>query len=315
MNIIVTDGFTVNSGDLSWDGIAALGKLTVYDRTPPGLVEERCKNADIVLTNKVAFTGNVMPRLPALKCISVLATGYNLIDTAAAKKQGIVVCNVPGYGTASVAQHVFALLLELTNAIGLHAESVRKGQWEKSADWCYTVQPIKELSGKTMGIIGFGNIGQQVARIAAAFDMRVIFYNPRNKNSDVAEQRSLQDVFSESDIISLHAPLKPENHQLVNKVLLALMKQSALLINTARGPLINETDLATALNENRLAAAALDVLSVEPPVEGNPLLKAKNCIITPHNAWMSREARQRVLTITEKNIKGFMNGQPLNAVN
>lgn len=315
MQIVITDGYTLNSGDLSWELIEALGNVTVYDRTPPGLIVERCKEADIVLTNKVPLNRATLDALPKLKCISVLATGYNLIDTGAAKEKGVIVSNVPGYGTASVAQHVFALLLELTNAVGLHRDSTRKGEWQISPDWCYSKQSIIELSGKTLGVIGMGNIGKQVARIAAAFDMRILFYNPSKKENKPGEQVDLETVFRESDFISLHAPLKPENQQFVNKALLEQMKSSAFIINTARGGLIHESDLADALNNNRIAGAALDVLSTEPPTESNPLLKAKNCIITPHNAWMSKEARQRILHVTEKNLRAFLAGSPVNVVN
>ena len=315
MQIVITDGYTLNSGDLSWEPIEAVGNITVYDRTPPGLIVERCKEADIILTNKVPLNRATLDALPKLKCISVLATGYNLIDTAAAKEKGVIVANVPGYGTASVAQHVFALLLELTNAVGLHRDSTKKGEWQVSPDWCYSKQSIIELSGKTLGIIGMGNIGEQVARIAAAFDMRVLFYNPSKKENKPGEQVNLETVFRESDVISLHAPLKPENQQFVNKALLEQMKSNAFIINTARGGLIHEADLADALNNNRIAGAALDVLSTEPPAESNPLLKAKNCIITPHNAWMSKEARQRILHVTEKNLRAFLAGTPVNVVN
>ena len=314
MQIVITDGYTLNSGDLSWESIAVIGQLIVHDRTPASLIVERCKEADIILTNKVPFNRDTLNALPKLKCISVLATGYNLIDTAAAKEKGIIVSNVPGYGTASVAQHVFALLLELTNAVGLHVDSTRKGEWQRSPDWSYTKQSIIELSGKTLGIIGMGNIGEQVARIASAFDMPVLFFNPSKKENKYGKQVALETVFRESDIISLHAPLKPENQQFVNKALIEQMKKTAFLVNTARGGLINEADLADALNNNRIAGAALDVLSTEPPSDDNPLLKASNCIITPHNAWMSREARQRILDATERNLKAFVAGSPVNLV-
>lgn len=315
MNIVVTDGFTLNSGDLSWQGISRLGLLTVYDRTDAALIEERCKDAEIILTNKVPFTHATLSLLPNLKCISVLATGYNVIDTEAASEKGIVVCNVPGYGTYSVAQHVFALLLELTNGVGLHGNSVKQGGWQQSADWCYTMQAITELNGKTMGIIGFGHIGQQVARIADAFHMKVIYYNPRFKDASIGKQKDLEEVFAESDVVSLHCPLQADNKEFVNKERLHQMKRTAFLINTARGQLIKENDLAAALNSGMIAGAALDVLSAEPPPPDHPLIKANNCIVTPHNAWMSREARQRVMDITEKNIEAFLRGQPVNRVN
>lgn len=314
MNIVVTDGYTLNAGDLSWESIAGLGALTVYDRTPAALIEERCKEADIVVSNKVPFSSDILSQLPQLKCIAVSATGFNIIDTSAAKKRGIVVCNVPAYCTASVSQHVFALLLELTNHVCLNSTSTRQGKWQQSADWCYTEKPIIELSEKTFGIIGFGNIGAQTARIAKAFGMKVIYYNPTQKESDIAEAKSLVSVFKESDAVSLHCPLKPDNAEFVNKELLKAMKPTAFLINTARGQLIQEADLTDALNKGVIAGAALDALSVEPPSENNPLLSAKNCIITPHNAWMSREARQRIMDVTKANIEAFLNGTPVNVV-
>jgi glycerate dehydrogenase len=316
MNIVVTDGFTLNGGDLSWERIAQFGEMAIHDRTPTHLIEERCHDADIVVTNKTPFSREAISALPKLKCICVTATGYNVIDTKTAAEKGIVVCNVPGYGTASVVQHVFALLLELTNAVGLHSRSVRKGDWNKNPDWCYTVKPIVELSGKTIGIVGYGNIGQQVGKIADAFGMKVIYYNPSPKEASVGEQKPLDAVFAESDVVSLHCPLTPENKGMVNRPLLLKMKPNAFLINTARGPLINEGDLAGALNENIIAGAALDVLSTEPPTDAHlQLINAKNCIITPHNAWMSREARQRLMDATVENIAAFLKGQPINRVN
>lgn len=316
MNIVITDGYTLNSGDLNWNGIARFGSLQLHDRTAPEQSAERCRDAEIIITNKTPFNRQTLAKLPHLKCICVTATGYNVIDTKAATENGVVVCNVPGYGTASVAQHVFAMLLELTNAVGLHSASVRNGDWNRAADWSYSLQPIVEISGKTMGIIGYGNIGQQVACIAHAFGMKVIYFNPGEKQSAIGGQRSLAAVFEESDVVSLHCPLTPENSGMVNKALLQKMKRTAYLINTARGPLINEEDLATALNESVIAGAALDVLSTEPPTEKHrALIGARNCLITPHNAWMSREARQRILEMTEKNMEAFLNGSPINRVN
>ena len=316
MKIVVTDGYTLTSGDLSWDKIARYGQLAVYDRTAINQIKERCSEAAIVITNKTPFSRETISALPNLKCIAVTATGYNVIDTKAASEKGIVVCNVPGYGTASVAQHVFALLLELTNAVGQHSASVRAGDWNQAADWCYTLQPVVELSGKTMGLVGYGNIGQQVGRMAAAFEMKVIYFNPSARQTAVGEQVSLETVFTQSDVVSLHCPLTAENRGMINKALLQTMKPTAYLINTARGPLINEEDLAYALNEGVIAGAALDVLSVEPPTDAQlPLITAKNCIITPHNAWMSREARQRMMNMTEKNIEAFLQGAPINRVN
>lgn len=315
MNIVVTDGYALNSGDLTWNGVEQFGKLTIWERTSADAIVERCKEATIVVTNKTPFRRETIAALPLLKCLCVTATGYNVIDTVAAKEKGIVVCNVPGYGTPSVAQHVLALLLELTNAVGQHSRSVKSGEWNKDKGWCYTLRPIVELSGKTMGIIGFGNIGQQVGRIAAAFGMKVIFFNPSKKQISVGEQKSLEEVFAQSDVVSLHCPLTPETDGLVNGTLLHAMKRTAYLINTARGPLINEADLAEALNKNVIAGAALDVLSTEPPTDAHlQLIDAKNCIITPHNAWMSREARERMMRITEQNIEAFLQGHPVNRV-
>jgi Lactate dehydrogenase and related dehydrogenases len=308
MKIVVTDGYTLNPGDLSWEGIEALGSLTVYDRTSAQEVVSRCRDASIVLTNKVAFNEEIIHALPLLKMIGVMATGYNVIDVKAAHAKGIVVCNVPAYGTASVAQHTMALLLELTNQVGVHVASVAAGEWVKAPDWCYRKTNITELAGKIMGIVGWGNIGQQTARIAAAFDMKVVYYSPSKKNVELPE------LFTTSDYISLHCPLTRHNAGFVNNDLLQLMKPTACLINTARGQLINEQHLADALNSHRIAGAALDVLSAEPPSPDNPLLTAKNCIITPHNAWISREARQRVMDITVENVRAFLQQRPVNTV-
>lgn len=314
MKIIVTDGYTLNPGDLSWDLIHALGELTVYDRTPVELVVERCKGATIVITNKTPFNKEVLHALPALQCIAITATGFNIIDIDAARELGIVVCNAPAYGTASVAQHAFALLLEITNRVGRNAASTAAGKWERAIDWCYTEAPLTELDGKTFGVVGWGNIGQQTARIAKAFGMQILYYNHRKKDSDIGEQVNLNKLFAESDVVSLHCLLTSDNTGFLNAALLNTMKPNAVLINTARGGLINEQDLANALNDHVIAAAALDVLSKEPPYEGNPLLHAKNCIVTPHNAWISKEARQRIMSITVANIKAFLGGEPLNVV-
>ena len=315
MKIVVVDGYTLNPGDLSWNMLSALGELMVYDRTPIALIVERCKEATIVLTNKVPFSKETLAALPNLKYISVLATGYNIIDTAAAKEQGVLVSNVPGYGTASVAQHVFSLLLEITNHTGKNARWTAEGNWQDCADFCYTVAPITELQGKTMGIVGFGNIGQNVASIAIAFGMQVIYFNPSIKSTGIGTQVALDEVFEQADFISLSCPLTATNQAFVNEALIKKMKPSSYLINTARGQLINESDLATALNQNTIAGAALDVLSKEPPPANNPLLTAKNCIITPHVAWISTEARKRILSITASNILSYINGSVSNCVN
>jgi glycerate dehydrogenase len=314
MEIIVTDGYTLNPGDLSWKEIEALGNLTLYDRTSVELIAERCAQAEIIITNKTPIHKETIEKAPHLKMIAVTATGYNNIDIATASENNIIVSNVPAYGTASVAQHVFALLLELTNHTCLHSQSTAKGEWQKAKDWCYTFLPLTELSGKTMGIVGLGHIGQQVAKIALAFDMRVLYYNPNPKEYNGAKAANLPQLFANADIVSLHCPLKPDNKEFVNKDLLHLMKPTAYIINTARGQLVNENDLAEALNRGTIAGAALDVLSTEPPGETNPLLKAKNCVITPHIAWMSKEARQRIMNMTTENIKAFLKGNPVNVV-
>lgn len=314
MKIVVTDGYTLNPGDLSWDPIAAFGDLTVYDRTPANLVVERCRDAAIVLTNKCAFPANVLKALPNLKLISVTATGYNVVDIKTAREQQIVVCNVPAYGTASVAQHTIALMLELTNQVGLHAASVAAGEWVRATDWSYSKTSIMELAGKTLGIVGWGNIGQQTARIAMALGMNLVYYNPSEKAGAFAGYKSLPELFATSDVISLHCPLTNDNTGFVNNDLLQLMKPTAYLINTSRGALINEQQLADALNHERIAGAALDVLSTEPPSPDNPLLKARHCIITPHNAWISKEARQRIMDTTAGNIRAFLQQRPVHMV-
>lgn len=315
MKIIVTDGYTLNPGDLSWDRIGKFGELMIYDRTPLDEIIRRCTTADIVLTNKVPFSRDTLAALGSLRFISVTATGYNIIDTTAARERGIVVSNVPAYGTDSVAQHVFALLLELTNHVGRNAHAAAAGKWQQSADWCFTEAPLMELAGKTFGIVGFGHIGRQVARIARAFGMKVIYYSPSSKDTELGDAQGLEALFAQSDVVSLHCPLTKSNLEFVNAALLQRMKPSALLINTARGQLIQEKDLAEALNTGIIAGAGLDVLSKEPPTDGNPLLTARNCIVTPHNAWISKEARERMLAITEANIEAFLNGTPINIVN
>lgn len=314
MKIVITDGYALNPGDLSWESIAELGTLEVHERTTPDQLVERCRDAHIILSNKTEIRSTALEKLSNAKLIGVLATGFNVIDVEAVRNRNITVCNVPAYGTASVAQHAFALILALSNHVCLHAASVANGDWQRSADWSYSKAPIMELAGKTLGIVGMGNIGEQVARIAASFDLKVLYHNRNKKQTALAEYVTMDALFKESDIVSLHCPLTPENEGFVNESRLNTMKHTVFLINTARGQLINENDLASALNSNRIAGAALDVLSKEPPAAGNPLLNAKNCIITPHNAWMSKEARQRIIDVTVRNIKQFLAGEPVNVV-
>lgn len=316
MKIVVLDGYTLNPGDLSWEGIKNLGECTIYDRTPPEKTVERAGDAEAVFTNKVVFNHEVISQLPNLKFIGVLATGYNVVDLDAATKAGIVVTNIPAYSTASVAQMVFSHILHIVQNVSRHADSVKKGDWAKSIDFSYHLTPQTELAGKTIGIIGFGQIGQAVAKIALAFGMNVIFHNRSKKetNPDI-RQVDLNMLLAESDFISINCPLTDENAGFINKVAIGKMKTSAILINTGRGPLINETDLAEALNKGRIAGAGLDVLSTEPPSPNNPLLTAKNCYITPHVAWATTEARERLMQIATENLKRFLDGTPQNKVN
>lgn len=313
MKIVILDGYTLHSNDLSYEIFNQFGEVVYYDRTPVENIVERCKEASIVITNKVPFSGGTLRQLPDLKLIAVAATGYNVIDMQAARQQ-VTVCNVPAYGTDSVAQHSIALLLELSNHVGKNAVSVAKGEWVTASDWSYSLSPIIELAGKTMGIVGLGKIGEKTAQIANAFGMKVIFHNRTPKQSPYADYTSLEAVFSQSDFISLNCPLTPENNQFVNLSLLSSMKAGAFLINASRGQLINEADLVKALNEGIIAGAALDVLSTEPPQASNPLLSAKNCLITPHNAWISFEARQRIVYTLVENIRAFQEERPINIV-
>lgn len=313
MNIVVLDGYKLNPGDLSWDGLHALGACTIHDRTAPGDIVARALGAEIVLTNKCPLRAATIAQLPALRYIGVTATGFNVVDAAAARARGIPVCNVPDYGTRAVAQHTFALILELTNAAGHHARTVREGRWVASADWCYWDRPLVELDGRTLGIVGWGRIGRAVAELGRAFGMKILAASRRETPG--AEQVSLDELFRRSDVVSLHCPLTPDTAGLVNAARLALMRRSAFLINTSRGPLIVDADLAAALESGRLAGAAVDVLSAEPPAAGNPLLAAKNCLITPHNAWAAGAARARLLETSVANVRAFLDGRPTNVVN
>lgn len=314
MRIVITDGYTLNPGDLSWNAFDELGEVVYYDRTATADVVARCSNANIIITNKTPLTEAVIEAAKDLKLIAVTATGYNIVDTAAARQKSIPVCNVPGYGTFSVAQHTFALLLELSNNVAANAASVQAGDWYRSEDYCYTRQPVMEIKDKIIGIIGLGQIGTQVAKIAMALGMRVIYYRGK-KGLKGAKEVKLHELFMQADFVSVHCPLTAGNNGFINKELLELMKPTAFLINTSRGQLIAEKDLSNALQKNKLAGAALDVLSIEPPLPGHPLIGLPNCIITPHNAWISFEARKRVMDITFENVKSVLAGKPNNVVN
>lgn len=317
MKIVILDGYTLNPGDLSWAELQSLGDCSVFDRTPPGDVAARAADAEIVITNKAVLGREQIAALPKLRCIGVTATGFNVVDAAAARARNIPVCNVPAYGTRSVAQMTFALLLELAQHVGHHARSVAEGRWARSVDWCYWDRPLIELEGLTLGIVGYGHIGQAVAKLGEAFGMKIIA-SVSGRAKEPPHNVSVVDLdflFSQSDVVTLHCPLTPETRHLVNAERLARMKPSAFLINTARGPLIAEADLAMALNSGRLAGAALDVLSVEPPAADNPLLQAKNCLITPHLAWATHAARARLMQTTVANVRAFLEGKPQNVVN
>ncbi len=316
MKIVVLDGFTLNPGDLSWDELKSSGPCDVYDRTPPEEVVRRGADADLVLTNKTPVTRDSIHALSRLKYIGVLATGYNIVDIAAARERNIPVTNVPTYGTRSVAQHTFALLLELTQHAGHHARTVRDGRWTKSPDFCYWDCPLVELDGLTMGIVGYGRIGNAVADLAVASGMKVLAASatPKSTSANI-HFIDLEILFRQSDVVSLHCPLTPQTKNLVNQERLALMKPTAFLLNTSRGPLIDEHALADALNSGRIAGAAVDVLSVEPPPPDNPLLRAKNCLVTPHIAWATRAARARLMQIAVANVRAFLNGRLQNVVN
>lgn len=318
MNIVVLDGYALNPGDLSWEGLRIAGDLTIYDRTPPDLVYERSVMADILLTNKTILSEKMLKSLPGLKYVGVLATGYNVIDIDAADRLGIVVTNIPAYSTSSVAQLVFALMLEFCFRVQKHSDSVMSGRWSASLDFTFRDYQLTELASKTLGIIGFGNIGQKVSEIAMAFGMNVIISSRLKKDLPDGSriiQAELPELLSGSDFVTIHCPLTSETAGMININSLRLMKKSALLINTSRGPVVVEKDLAYALNEGIIAGAGIDVLSVEPPVGENPLLKAKNCIITPHIAWATLEARTRLMQVAVQNVKAFLSGTSINVVN
>ena len=320
MKIVILDGYTENPGDLSWDALAALGELTVYDRSSRTDQQEaidRIGDAEIVITNKTPMTRAVLDACPSVRFIGVLATGYNVVDTACARERGIPVSNVPAYGTAAVGQFTIALLLEICHHVAHHSETVFAGKWEHCPDFCYWDYPLIELDGKIMGIIGFGRIGQATGRIARALGMRVLATGSRPcpEGEAIAEYTDLDTLLANSDVIALHCPLFPETAGIINRETIAKMKDGVILLNSARGGLVVEQDLADALNSGKVAAAGLDVVSTEPIQGDNPLLKAKNCIITPHIAWGSKESRQRIMDCTVKNVQAFLAGKPVNTVN
>ncbi len=320
MKVIVLDGYTLNPGDLSWEGIKKLGNLTVYDRTEKDIdkIVEAIADAEIIFTNKTVLNKETLEKAPNLKYIGVLATGYNVVDIAAAKQLGITVTNVPGYSTNAVAQMTFALLLELTNQVGIHNNAVKAGEWSDAIDFCFWKTPLVELSDKTFGIIGFGQIGRATTKIAQAFGMKVLVNSNRKfpeLETDILQFTDLETLLDQSDVISLHCPLTEKTEGIINKNSIEKMKDGVMIINTARGQLIVEEDLKNALNSGKVGGAAIDVVSVEPMPKENPLFKAKNCIITPHIAWAPKEARERLMTIATQNLEAYLNEKPVNVVN
>ncbi len=320
MKIVVLDGYTANPGDLSWEPLRDLGELTVYDRTSltdESEAIERIGDAEIVLTNKTPISQAVMDACPNIRYIGAVATGYNIIDYKYAREKGIPVTNVPTYGTAAVSQYSIALLLEICHHIGHHDRTVHEGKWGQCLDWCYWDYPLIELEGKTIGIIGFGRIGQAEGRIAKAMGMNVLAYDlyPNDSGREIAEYVSLEELYEKSDVISLHCNLTPENTEMINKDAIAKMKSGVILINSARGQLLAEQDVADALNSGKIAAAGLDTVSIEPIRPDNPLLNAKNCMITPHIAWAPKESRQRIIDCAISNVAAYQKGMPVNVVN
>lgn len=315
MKIVILDAYAANPGDLSWDAISAQGELTVYDRTAPENVVERIGDAEVVYTNKTVIGRDVLDACPNLKMISVLATGYNVVDTAYAREKGIAVCNVPAYSTRDVAQLVFALLLEICHHVGHHSKTVFEGKWQNNPDFCYWDYAPMALYGKTMGIVGFGQIGQATAKLAEAFGMKVLVHSRTARPESGYEFVDLDALLKNSDVVSLHCPLFPETEGLIRKETIAKMKDGAILINTSRGPLINEADVADALKSGKLYAAGMDVVSKEPISAENPVLSAPNCFITPHIAWATKDARIRLLDVSAENLRQFKNGTPQNVVN
>ena len=317
MHIVVLDGYAANPGDLSWDEMKQLGECTIYDRTSPAEMLERSQGAEILLTNKTVLNAETINALPSLRYIGVLATGYNIVDTEAARVRGVTVTNIPAYSTDSVAQMVFAHLLNICQQVQHHSEEVHKGRWSSNPDFCFWDTPLIELRGKKMGIVGLGHTGSRTARIAISFGMEVYAYTSKSafQLPHEIKKMELDELFAECDIISLHCPLTPDTREMVNVYRLSLMKPTAILINTGRGPLVNEQDLADALNSGRIYAAGLDVLSQEPPRADNLLLTARNCYITPHIAWASTAARERLMQIAVENVKAFIEGKAINVVN
>ena len=318
MKIVVLDGYTLNPGDISWEGMEALGEVTVYDRTKPEEVVERIVDAEVVYTNKTPITRDTLDQCGNIRFIGVLATGYNIIDIEAAKEKGIPVSNIPTYGTAAVSQFAIALLLELCHHIGEHSDAVKNGEWTSNPDWCFWKYPLVELAGKTMGIVGFGRIGQDTGKIAQALGMKVLAFDAYKRpelESETCRYADLDTLLAESDVISLHCPLFPDTEGIINKDTIAKMKTGVMIINDSRGPLIVEEDLRDALNSGKVAGAALDVVSTEPIKMDNPLLSAKNVILTPHIAWAPKESRQRLMDIAVENLQCFVDGAPQNVVN
>ena len=317
MHIVILDGYAANPGDLSWEEMKQLGNCVIYDRTSPAEVLERSRGAEILLTNKTVLNADTINALPNLRYIGVLATGFNIVDTEAAKAREVIVTNIPAYSTDSVAQMVFVHLLNICQQVQHHSEEVRKGRWSNNPDFCFWDTPLIELRGKKMGIVGLGHTGSRTARIAIAFGMEVYAYTSKSSFQLPHEikKMELDELFSECDVISLHCPLTPDTREIVNASRLSLMKSTAILINTGRGPLVNEQDLADALNEGRIYAAGLDVLNQEPPHADNPLLTARNCYITPHIAWASTAARERLMQIAVENVKAYIEGKTMNVVN
>lgn len=318
MKIVVLDGYTENPGDLSWKELEDFGEVTVYDRTSADKISERIGNAEVVYTNKTPISAETIDRCPGMKFIGILATGYNVVDTTAAKRAGVVVSNVPTYGTDAVGQYVIALLLELCHHVGEHSDCVKAGEWTHNQDWCFWKHPLIELAGKTFGVVGFGRIGQRAAKNAQALGMKVIAYDEypnKNLETETCKYVPLDELWAQSDVISLHCPLFPFTRGIINRDTISRMKDGVMIINTSRGPLIAEEDLKEALNSGKVGGAAVDVVSTEPIKEDNPLLSAKNMIITPHIAWAPRESRQRLMDIAVDNLKHFIVGNPQNVVN